>query len=134
MLSPNAPILVVDDDVAMQQTTTKTLNEAGYSNVRIANNGKEALEIIKAVVSTKDMFKIIILDWNMPEMDGLSFLKICRGDLALKDIAIIMVTAFTDQKNLILALGSGATTFMPKPVSPETLLRKIEQIGNWIDA
>jgi len=134
MLSPDAPILIVDDDVAMQQTTIKALNDAGYINVQIAKNGNEALDKIKAVLKTKDMFKIILLDWNMPEMDGLTFLKLCRSDLSLKDVAIIMVTAYTDQKSLILALGNGATTFLPKPVSPETLLRKIEQIGNWIDA
>ncbi len=134
MIAPDTPFLLVDDDQAAQDTTIKVLNEAGYKNVHVSNNGKDALEKIKAVVKTKDMFKIIILDWNMPEMDGLSFLKVCRGDLALKDVAIIMLTSFTDQKSLILALGSGATTFLTKPVSPEILLRKIEQIGNWIDA
>ncbi|MDD3371975.1 MAG: hypothetical protein PHE27_09150, partial [Alphaproteobacteria bacterium] len=61
-------------------------------------------------------------------------LKICRGDLALKDVAIIMITAFTDQKSLILALGNGATTFMKKPVSGEAIMNKVEQIANWIDA
>jgi two-component system chemotaxis response regulator CheY len=134
MLPTDVPFLLVDDDVVMQTTTTKVLNNAGYTNIQVANNGKEALDKIKTVVKTKDMFKIILLDWNMPEMDGLSFLKICRADLCIKGVAIIMITSFTDQKSLILALGNGATTFMTKPVSGETLLKKIEQIGNWIDA
>ncbi|MFA5041238.1 MAG: response regulator [Bdellovibrionales bacterium] len=134
MLSSDTPLLLVDDDVAMRDSTVKLLSEAGYKNIHVANNGKEALEKIKAVVKTDNMYKIIMLDWNMPEMDGLSFLKVCRGDLALKDVAIIMMTSNTDQKSLILALGSGATTFLPKPVSAETLLRKVEQIGNWINA
>jgi CheY-like chemotaxis protein len=134
MLSMDAPILLVDDDVVAQQFIRKTLNNGGYTNIHIANNGKEALEKIEAVRKTKQMYKIIFLDWNMPEMDGLAFLKVCRNELALKDVAIIMVTSFTDQKSLILALGSGATTFMTKPVSSEAILRKVEQIANWVDA
>lgn len=134
MLSLDAPILLVDDDVAMLQSTQKSLNDAGYTNIHVAVDGKEGLEKIHAALKADSMYKIILLDWNMPEMDGLAFLKICRGDLALKDVAIIMVTSFTDQKSLILALGSGATTFMTKPVSGEAILRKVEQIANWIDA
>jgi CheY-like chemotaxis protein len=134
MLSPDAPILLVDDDVVMLQTTQKILNGAGLKNIHLAGNGKEALDKIKVALEAKQMFKIIFLDWNMPEMDGLSFLKVCRGDLAIKDVAIIMITSFSDQKSLILALGSGATTFMTKPVSSDALLRKVEQIANWIDA
>jgi two-component system chemotaxis response regulator CheY len=134
MLSLDSPILLVDDDVVMQQTTQKALHTAGYTNIDLADNGKQALEKIKTVLEAKKMYKIIFLDWNMPEMDGLAFLKICRGELALKDVAIIMVTSFTDQKSLILALGSGATTFMKKPVSAESILRKLEQIATWIDA
>ncbi|MFA4993915.1 MAG: response regulator [Bdellovibrionales bacterium] len=134
MLPSDTPILLVDDDVVMLQTTQKILNGAGYKNIQTANNGEEALTMIKAVLNTEKMYKIIFLDWDMPKMDGLAFLKICRGDLALKDIAIIMLTSFTDQKSLILALGSGATSFMTKPVAAEALLNKVEQISNWIDA
>jgi len=134
MLSPDAPILLVDDDVVMLQTTQKVLNGAGYTNIHVAKDGEEALAMMKAAIAAKNMYKIIFLDWNMPKMDGLAFLKICRGELALRDVAIIMVTSFTDQKSLILALGSGATTFMTKPVADDAILRKVEQIANWIDA
>ena len=134
MLSLDAPLLLVDDDVAMQRSTEKALNSAGYTNIHVADNGKIALEKIKAAIEAGQMYKIIFLDWNMPEMDGLEFLKICRGELCLKEVAIIMITAFSDQKSLILALGSGATTFMTKPVEAEAILAKVEQIANWIDA
>ena len=134
MLSPDAPILLVDDDVVMLQTTQKVLNGAGYTNIHVAKDGEEALAMMKAAIAAKNMYKIIFLDWNMPKMDGLAFLKICRGELALRDVAIIMVTSFTDQKSLILALGSGATIFMTKPVADDAILRKVEQIANWIDA
>lgn len=128
------PILIIDDDPTIRQSTREVLSEAGYDNIQEAGDGKEALEMIRAARAKKEMYKIIFLDWNMPQMDGLSFLKVCRGDLALKDVAIIMITSFTDQKSLILALGNGATTFMTKPVSSEAILRKVEQIAKWIDS
>ncbi len=134
MLSNDAPILVVDDDVTLQQSVQKILNDAGYSNVVLASDGSEALGLIETAKKANEVFKIIFLDWDMPKMDGLTFLKICRGDLGLRDVAIIMVTSFTDQKKLILALGSGATTFMTKPISAEAILGKVQQIANWLDA
>ncbi|MDD3030175.1 MAG: response regulator [Alphaproteobacteria bacterium] len=133
MLSLNAPILVVDDDLSTQTSIEGFLKEAGYSNVHTASNGKNALDKIQEILEQGTMFKIILLDWDMPEMDGLTFLKACRGDLGLKDVTIIMISAFTNQKNLILALGCGADTFIPKPISGEALLRKIEQMAHWID-
>ncbi len=134
MLSLDAPILLVDDDAVVLQTTQKVLNGAGYRNIHVAKDGEEALVLVKAAIAANNIYKIIFLDWNMPKMDGLAFLKTCRNELALRDVAIIMITSFTDQKSLILALGNGATTFMTKPVSDEAILRKVEQIANWIDA
>ncbi len=134
MLSMNARILLVDDSIAMRQTVCNALHAAGYTNVDIAGDGKEATTKIKDAITNQDMYKIIFLDWNMPEMDGLSFLKLCRGELGLKDVAIIMLTAVADQKSLVEALGAGATSYMTKPVPVEAILRKVEQVGAWIDA
>jgi two-component system, chemotaxis family, chemotaxis protein CheY len=134
MLSLDAPILIVDDDVATLKSIRGVLSSAGYTHIHVAEDGEAALAMIKTALAANNVYKIIFLDWNMPKIDGLALLKICRGELALRDVAIIMVTSFTDQKSLILALGSGATTFMTKPVADETILRKVEQIANWIDA
>jgi len=134
MLSKDAPILLVDDSLAAQQSVTHTLNSVGYKNIDCANNGKEALDFLKASIEKQRTYKIIFLDWKMPEMDGLSFLKTCREDMGMRDVAIVMLTAVTDQKSLIMALGSGATSFMTKPVSHEAILRKMDQIGSWLEA
>ena len=132
MLQKDSPILLVDDSMAMRQTVKNILSLNGYTNVHVASNGKEALAKIKSAFENSQMYKVIFLDWNMPEMDGMEFLKICRGDLDLKEVAIIMLTAVSDQKSVITALGSGATSYITKPVSAETVLKKIEQISGWL--
>jgi len=134
MMQKESPILLVDDSMAMRQTVKNVLGGVGYNNVHVASNGKEALDKIRDATKTGTMYKVIFLDWNMPEMDGLAFLRVCRGDLDLKDVAIIMLTAVSDQKSVVTALGSGATSYITKPVSAETIVKKIEQIGNWLGA
>ena len=134
MLPTDTPFLLVDDSMAMRQTVINVLNGVGFENIEIASNGKEALEKIKAVANTPRMYKVIFLDWNMPEMDGLEFLKKCRADYAMNDLAVIMLTAVTDQKSVVMALDCGATSYITKPVTPETILKKVEQIGKWFVA
>ncbi len=69
----------------------------------------------------------------MPEMDGLTFTKICRNDLDLHDLALIMLTAVSDQKSILTALRSGASFYITKPVSAEAVLKKLEQVGEWYE-
>jgi two-component system chemotaxis response regulator CheY len=133
MMQKDSPILLVDDSMAMRQTVKNVLSSTGYTNVQVASNGKEALAKIRGAMDNGQMFKVIFLDWNMPEMDGLEFLKVCRTDLGLKEVAIIMLTAVSDQKSVVLALGSGATSYITKPVSAETIVKKITQIGAWLN-
>jgi two-component system chemotaxis response regulator CheY len=133
MMPKDSSILLVDDSMAMRQTVKSVLASSGYVNVHLASNGKEALAKIRGALDSRQMYKVIFLDWNMPEMDGLEFLKICRNDMELDDVAIIMLTAVSDQKSVVTALGAGATSYITKPVSAETIIKKLEQIGNWID-
>ena len=127
-------ILLVDDSVSMRQTVKNILTADGYTNIHGASNGKEALAKIRHCLDQGEMFRLIFLDWNMPEMDGLDFLRVCRKDLGLKNVAIIMLTAVSDQKSVITALSSGATSYIAKPVSAGTLLKKIDQVDGWLAA
>jgi len=132
-MQKDSPILLVDDSMAMRQTVKNALISLGHLNVQVASNGKEALAKIRSAIEAQQMYEIIFLDWNMPEMDGLAFLKVCRGDLGLKDVAIIMLTAVSDQKSVVTALSSGATSYITKPVSVETISKKIEQVSTWMN-
>ncbi|MDR3450684.1 MAG: response regulator [Alphaproteobacteria bacterium] len=134
MLHKDSPILLVDDSVTMREMVKDVLVSDGYTNIQSAQDGKDALVKLKRALTMGEMYKVIFLDWNMPEMDGLSFLKICRGDLGLKDVAIVMLTAVSDQKNVVKALSNGATSYITKPVSAATLLKKLKQVSDWFMA
>ena len=134
MLTHDTPILLIDNSTTDRQTVSKALHSAGYVNLHVADSDGEALEKIKAAIETEQLYKIIFLDWTVPEEEGLAFLTTCREDLNLKDAAIILLTPATAPKSLMNAMGSGATSYITKPLSADAILRKVEQVGNWIEA
>ncbi|MDR3423593.1 MAG: response regulator [Alphaproteobacteria bacterium] len=117
------PILIVDDSAAMRQTLKSTLIGMGHPNVHAASNGVEALEQCRE----RD-FKLIFLDWNMPEMDGLEFLKTYRREPENKDSVVIMLTASGDKRSILTAIENGANYYITKPVSPDVIKKKMDQI------
>jgi PleD family two-component response regulator len=121
------PILIVDDSAAIRQTVKGALINKGYTNLHTASNGREALEKCRH----KD-FKVVFLDWSMPDVDGLTFLQAFRGELANKDAAVIMLTAMSDKKSILTALENGATDFAAKPVSIETMHKKMDKAKEWL--
>lgn len=120
-------ILIVDDSAVIRQTVKGTLIGMGCPNVQLAANGAEALSKCKT-----HQFKVIFLDWNMPEMDGLEFLKVYRHELGVKNSAVIMLTAMSDKKDILLALENGATDYVTKPVSIDTIKKKMNQALEWV--
>ena len=81
-------ILIVDDFATMRKILRNILKELGYTDLLEAEDGQAALEILR-----REKVDLVISDWNMPNMDGLSLLKAIRSDEALKDTPVLMVTA-----------------------------------------
>lgn len=104
---------------------SKTLKELGYE-VREAANGLEALEVMKAEGAA---VKLVLTDWNMPEMNGLELLKSLRQNPALASLVIIMVTTETELNQMAAALEAGANEYVMKPFTKEILLDKLEMVG-----
>lgn len=104
---------------------SKTLKELGYE-VREAANGLEALEVMKAEGTA---VKLVLTDWNMPEMNGLELLKSLRQNPALASLVIIMVTTETELNQMAAALEAGANEYVMKPFTKEILLDKLEMVG-----
>jgi two-component system chemotaxis response regulator CheY len=107
-------ILVVDDSTTMRKIVGLTLSGAGHSFVE-AENGLKALDALKA-----DSFDCIILDVNMPEMNGIEFLKANAANA--KKCPIIVLTTQDEEALKKEALGLGAKDFLIKPFQKEGLL------------
>jgi len=119
--------LVVDDMSTMRKIIRTILNQLGYTNVDEAENGKEALAKLRI-----GNYQFVLLDWNMPEMDGFETLKNIRADEKLKNIPVIMVTAEAKKENVLMAIQAGANNYIVKPFTPEVLREKIEKVWSAI--
>ena len=111
-------VLVVDDSAVMRKIVIKALGEGGHSDVVEAANGQEALAKSKGV-------DVVFTDWNMPVMDGLTFVKELRKT---SHVPIIMVTTEGGQKEVLEAMKSGVNDYIVKPFKPNVLLAKIETL------
>jgi two-component system chemotaxis response regulator CheY len=81
----------------------------------------------------QNKYDLVLLDWNMPEMDGITLLQEIRKDPQLKDIPVIMVTAEAKKENVLLAIQSGANNYIVKPFTAETLKEKLEKVWQQIN-
>lgn len=112
-------VLVVDDEPNIVLSLEFLMEQAGHE-VRIARNGEQALAAIRA-----DKPDLILLDIMMPEPDGFSVCKSVRGDPALKDIPIIMLTAKGREAEREQGLAAGATDFITKPFSNRDVVERV---------
>lgn len=112
-------ILVVDDSSTMRRIIANTLKQAGQENVIEAGDG---LEGIKQLEANPDV-GLVLSDWNMPNMNGLDFLKKVRE--TNKELPIIMVTTEAEKQNVVTAIKAGANNYIVKPFTPEVLKEKI---------
>ncbi len=116
-------ILAVDDSPTMRRIIINTLKRAGYGDVVEACDGKDALAKMK--VESVDM---VITDWNMPEMDGLTLVSTLRAMDEYKGLPILMITTRSVKEDIVEALKAGVNNYIVKPFTPDTLKQKIEQV------
>ena len=116
-----AKILVVDDEPDAVELIRFNLDNAGY-RVATAGDGAEALQKIRSFAPD-----LMVLDWMLPEMDGLDLCKLLRGDPATAELPIIMLTAKAAEIDRVLGLEMGANDYMTKPFSPRELLLRIKK-------
>lgn len=128
MYKPETKFLVVDDFGTMRKIVRKVLNECGYKDIEEAEDGKPALQMVLDAVQRNQGFEFIISDWNMPGMQGIDFLRAVRSNPQLKEVPFLMVTAESEQKNILEAAQAGVTDYIVKPFNATTLKAKLEKI------
>jgi two-component system chemotaxis response regulator CheY len=117
-------ILVVDDSRIMRNIVKNTFLELKIPCEFVeAADGQDALQKLLA----KDIH-LVLLDWNMPKLSGIDFLKKVRNIEQYKDLPIIMVTSESAKYNVIDAIDAGATDYIIKPINEKIFSQKISQV------
>ncbi len=114
-------LLLVDDSEINLEVAAGLLKREG-AQVSTAGNGREALEALRA---SREAFDAVLMDLQMPEMDGLEATRRIRSELELVDLPIIALTAGALAEERQLAFAAGMTAFLTKPLDPERLVRTV---------
>jgi two-component system chemotaxis response regulator CheY len=117
--------LIIDDSRAIRRILGATMRDLGFA-VAEASNGKEALETIH---SLGPGLKLVLVDWNMPEMNGLEFVTCLREDHRYDSAFVIMVTTETATEQVVKALEAGANEYIMKPFTKDVIEDKLRLLG-----
>ena len=121
-------VLVLDDSKTMLRIISNTLKRIGEEDIITAENGSLGLSEYQSAKENGEPFEIILTDWNMPEMNGLEFVKAVRKDN--QDIPIIMITTEGGKTEVITALKAGVNNYIIKPFTPQVLKEKLSFFFN----
>lgn len=115
-------ILVVDDNPAAR-VVLREMMESLHFQVELAGTGEEAIEVV-ATADAERPFGLILIDWKMPGIDGITTMKLLRSDNRVNDLCpiILMSACGSDGAERKQAIDSGAVDFLPKPVTPSTIV------------
>jgi CheY-like chemotaxis protein len=112
-------VLVVDDNALNRDVLSRRLERQGHT-VAVADNGRVAVEMV-----TEQKFDLVLLDVMMPEMNGYQVLQRLKGDAALRDIPVIMISALEEIDSVVRCVALGAEDYLPKPFNPVLLRARI---------
>lgn len=115
--------LVVDDSSVIRKVARRILEDLSFE-ISEAEDGGAALDACR-----KHMPDAVLLDWNMPVMDGLGFVQAVRKRPEWRGISLMMVTTESEQDQIVRALAAGAHEYLIKPFAPEAFIEKLDFLG-----
>jgi two-component system, chemotaxis family, chemotaxis protein CheY len=118
--------LVIDDSRTMRILLRRQLEQLGY-DVLEAADGQQALDVLETHRDAPPVLATV--DWNMPVMNGLDFVKSVRADGGFRDLTLMMVTTEAEHGQIVRALAAGAHEYLIKPFTGEALVDKLDYLG-----
>ncbi|GAB3860796.1 response regulator [Nocardioides maradonensis] len=116
--------MIIDDSRAMRSILRRVVTGLDFEASE-AGNGREALDQLEAGVVPD----VCLIDWNMPVMDGYTFITKVRENPDWRNITLMMVTTESEQSNIVRALAAGAHEYVIKPFTPDAIAEKLELLG-----
>jgi len=117
--TPASSLLVVDDNSMNRIMLSRYISKLGYQ-ARLCENGRQALEKLQG-----EPFDLVLLDVEMPEMDGYQVLEQLKADPRLRDIPVIMISAVEELESVVRCIELGAQDYLPKPFNPVLLRARL---------
>ncbi len=117
--------LVVDDSKMIRVILSRVLSEVGFTDVAQAQHGKEGYDYLLGHPDTN----LVLVDWNMPEMNGIDMVKAVRREECLGGVKIMMVTTESEIAHMQQAIDSGANEFVMKPFTKDVIVDKLHLLG-----
>lgn len=114
-------ILLVDDSNTMRRIQKTQLSNLGISEIVEAENGQDALDKLSANMP----IDVVMLDWNMPIMDGFTCLEEIRKNGSYGSVKVIMCTSESEKEKVMQAIKAGANNYIVKPFTPDALKEKL---------
>lgn len=118
-------VLIADDNSMDRLIVSTTLMQMGFKQIVEAENGQIAQYKIENATQIKAPFDLIILDWEMPQVNGIRLLKMIRSDSQTKKTSVLMLTGASNVDRVTEALESGVNQFVVKPINPKDFCQKI---------
>lgn len=116
-------ILIIEDEDDIQELLKYNLKKEGYEQLKVVDSGEEGLEVVKEFAPD-----VILLDLMLPGIDGLTVCRTLKSDPDTVQIPIIMLTAKSEEMDMIIGLEMGADDYVPKPFSNKVLAARIKSI------
>jgi two-component system, chemotaxis family, chemotaxis protein CheY len=116
--------LILDDSRAMRMILRRIMHAAGFEVVEAAD-GRQGLDALAA----GPLPDVALVDWNMPGLDGLSFVNAVRGNPAYRPMTLMMVTTESEHDQVVRALAAGAHEYIIKPFTADAVVDKLELLG-----
>ncbi len=117
-------VLIVDDSRAIRRIISDIMKQLDFDVIE-AGNGLEALQRLEEFGAPD----IVLVDWNMPEMNGLEFIKAVRANPNYTDLPLMMVTTETEMERMALAFMAGVNEYVMKPFDKQTIHDKLQLLG-----